>query len=209
MRSFLLGTVAALGLCPSIASAVVTINVDRVNVVPGAAQTAFIEVFGVDVEGNVNEQLNSFTIALNGQFATSGIRFGDADPTTFSFPKPTGHPYVFQAFPAVNPEDFGSSATRIQVGAATAGRTEVADIAGGVTGSGFVRLPIVIPASVVPGFYPVVVDLGAATALAGAGAPIVRTAGAQQGGIMVVPEPASLGLIVLGGLLTLRRRRVA
>jgi len=43
---------------------------------------------------------------------------------------------------------------------------------------------------------------------AGLGAPVVATLG-TQGSVTIVPEPASLGLIVLGGLLTLRRRRVA
>ena len=206
MRSFLLGAVAALGL-PAIASATVQINVERVEVVPDATQkVVFVEVFGQDLD-NTNEQLNSFSIALSAPtFTANGVRF--EAPETFVFPTPTGHPYVFQSFVGVVPEDFGTTFNRALTGAGLPGTTPANQVNITDALNGFVRIPIIVPANAAPGFYPIIVEAPPTTALAGLGAPIVSVPG-QGGGVQIVPEPASLGLIVLGGLLTLRRRRVA
>ena len=212
MRSILLGAAAALGLFPAIASAAVTFNVDSVTAQPSSIeQTVFVDVFGVDAAPDENELLNVFTIAINGVgFTPTGVRF--QLPTGATFPsatyKPTAHKFVFrdQGFelePGLT--NISSTASRIQVSSETIGPEDVANLTD--ANNGFIRLPIIIPANTGPGVFPINVDL-TSSQLGGAVAPIVTTLG-QQGSVTIIPEPASLGLIVLGGLLTLRRRRVA
>ena len=97
--------------------------------------------------------------------------------------------------------------TRVQIGAGTVGRNDVADITPSL--NGFFQLPVNIPASVTaPGLYAINIDT-TLLSLGGAGPAITATPSTVVGGINIVPEPASLGLIGLGGLLFLRRRRVA
>jgi hypothetical protein len=214
MRSYLLGAAAALGLFPVMASAVVQINVDRLDgVIPTAAQqTVYVDVFGVDMD-NTDERLNTYTISVN------GVGFsGTGNAPRFSFPaggtgslgsivRPSAaHPFVFGGLDTIPPiESFGSNAGRLQFASNTVEQTDEVNLS--ALRNGFIRLPVIIPANATPGTYPLVVDLSG-TQLAGLGAPVVATLG-TQGSVTIVPEPASLGLIVLGGLLTLRRRRVA
>jgi hypothetical protein len=211
MRSILLGAAVALGLAPTLALASVSINVDKVTALPSATeQTVFVDVFGVDLPPEENELLNVFTIAINGVgFSPTGVRF--QLPTGATFPgatyKPTAHKFVFrdQGFelePGLT--NVSSTASRIQVSSEAIGPEDVANLT--PANNGFIRLPIIIPANAT-GFFPINVDL-TSSQLGGAGAPIVTVLG-EQGSVTIVPEPASLGLIVLGGLLTLRRRRVA
>ena|SRR5688572_25259970 len=205
MRSFLLGAAAALGLFPAFASAVVRIDIERIEVIPtGTAQTVFLDVFGVDLDDQ-NEQLAAFTIGIDAPtFSAAGVRF--APEGNGILPKPSSaHPFVFSDFAGVEVEDFGSDFKRIQGGSGLAGSTQQVNLS--VLRNGLVRLPIMIPANAAPGVYAITVD-PTVTDLAGQGPVVVTVAGAA-GQVTVVPEPASLGLVVLGGLLTLRRRRVA
>lgn len=207
MRSFLLGAVAAIGLCPTVASAVVQLNVERVDVVPtGAQQIVYLDVFGDDLAPEENERLSGYTIGIAAPtFTDSGVRFNIPDDATTLDRPSAAHPYVFAAFPGVEPERaFSDFQTVFALGAiAGSGDANISP-----TLNGFFRLPVLIPANAGPGFFPVVIEPQPTTALAGnAGA--VPFAVGPGGGVNIVPEPASLGLIVLGGLLTLRRRRVA
>ena len=185
-------TLLVVALCPVAARATVVINVEQIVSVPtGADQTVYIEVFLRDLD-NTNEQLNAFSLALDAPlFSPNGIRFGP--PENGSFPTPVGHPYVFGAFSGVVPEDFGSTYNRIQVGAGTSGQTQNVDVTDAL--NGLVRIPIIIPANAPWTFNPVVVDIGPSTAFAGAGAPIVRTAGVS-GGLVTIPEPTSAGTLL-------------
>ena len=238
MRSILLGAAAALGLFPVLASAaVVTVNTGLYNtadgtvpttavsapIIPGPAEQRIIaEIFAVDNDpadatAAEQERLNTVTIRLlGGGFSTttggSAPRFNIPGATFGTAGRPTHHPYVFadlESIPAI--ENFGSQPNRLQFGITAPGQEDEADIintgANGTGKSGFLKLPIIIPANATPGTYTITVDL-AGSQLAGRGAPINLTAG-QAATFTIVPEPASLGLIVLGGLLTLRRRRVA
>ena len=212
MRSFLLGAVAAIGLAPAFASAAVILKIENSTVTDvSAQQTVFVTLYGEDATGD-NERMNAYTIALNG----TGPGFGSANgvrfqaPTTGNFGaagKPTApHPYVFGALDPVPPvENFSSTASRLQFGATAINQEDEVNVGNGL--DGFLRVPVIIPAGATPGVYTLSID-PAATSLAGLGAPIVATPGAA-GTITVVPEPASLGLIALGGLFALRRRRLA
>ena len=205
MRSFLLGAAAALGLFPAFASAVVRINIERIDVVPnGTAQTVFLDVFGEDLD-NANEQLAAFTIGIDAPtFSPTGVRF--APPGTGTLPKSSAaHPFVFSDFAGVEVEDFGSDFKRIQGGSGLAGSTQQVNLSD--LRNGFLSIPVLIPANAAPGTYAITLD-PTVTDLAGQG-PVVVTVAGTPGQVTIVPEPASLGLVVLGGLLTLRRRRVA
>ena len=203
MRAILLGAVAALGLCPAIASAVVTVKFKDITVVPtGADQVVDLDVWADPGPGDsVNEGLDAFTIAIDSVDFRNGVRFVlPAAGQTFQEPPQ----YVFTGRNAP-PEDFGSTADRIQVGAAITGAgVNISDVL-----NGLVRLRVLIPGSVTQGAYNARLDPGAFSL--GGTDPSLAAAVPEQGTgtITVIPEPASLGLIVFGGLLALRRRRVA
>jgi hypothetical protein len=218
MRSFLLGAVAAIGFCPAIASAAVTINLKPQGMVPDAANKITvdkpsadlnlrIEVFGVDTDGS-NERLNAYTIALQGV----GNGFGDATNIRFSVPgstfgipgRPTEHPFVFKDLETIPPiENFSSTPSKLQFASTAVGQEDEVDITPNL--NGFIAAPLVIPATVAPGIYTLTIST---TSLAGQGAPIVSTPGVPLT-IEVVPEPATMGLVLVGGLFALRRRRLA
>jgi len=213
MRSYLLGAAAALGLFPVMASAVVSVNGDRLEVIPGAAQqTVYIDVFGVDVD-NTDERLNTYTIAVNAPLFSGTVanmpRFqipagGTGSLGSVVRPSPA-HPFVFGGLETIPPiESFGSTPSRLQFASNAIEQTDEVNL--GTTRNGFIRLPIIVPANAAPGIYNLNIER---VELAGLGAPIVGTIGTSVPTLVIVPEPASLGLVGLGGLLMLRRRRVA
>ena len=231
MRSILLGAAAALGLFPAMVSAaVVRIDsqlYDSTGLVPLPAtpivplptqQTVLAEIFGTDLDG-ADERLTAVTIRAIGEgFSTtttgSAPRF--QFPTPASAARPTQHPYVFglgEGGPAseIQPpvENFGTQPNRLQFGITVVGQDDEVNIVNPPNGhrDGFIKVPIIIPANATPGTYSIRIDLSGSQ-IAGAGAPITVQAG-PAATFTIVPEPASMGLIVLGGLLALRRRRVA
>lgn len=205
MRAILLGAVAALGLCPAIASAIVVVNVGTTQVVQSATDRVVpVDVWCDPTEGDTtNDALDAFTIGFDAPtFTDSGVRFQVPSGAPWPTPDPE-HPYVFTGKNAP-PEDFGSSFNRAQVGAAIT--TAGVDITDSL--NGLVRLQVVVPANTPVGFYRVVIDPAAFSL--GGGPSLAAAAPGTAGGVdVVIPEPASLGLIVFGGLLALRRRRVA
>jgi hypothetical protein len=218
MRSLLLGAVAALGLCPAFASAAVTINLApqgqpdsstlTVNAT-NADQPIRIEVFGNDLDGS-DERLNAYTIAIQG----AGPGFGDPNGVRFSVPgstfgtagRPTNHPFVFKDLETIPPiENFSSTPVKLQFASTAVGQEDEVNI--DPTHNGFLAAPLIIPANAPGGVYTISV---VTTSLAGQGAPIVSTAGTPLTITVVgVPEPATMGLVLVGGLFALRRRRLA
>jgi hypothetical protein len=198
--------VAAFGLFPAIASAVVTVKVGSVSVNQSPTdQTVNVDVWAqVDPADTTNELMDAFTIALDAPtFSATGPRFVLPASGTFLTPDPE-HPYVFTGKDAP-PGDFASDQKRIQVGAAIS--STGVDITPNL--NGLVRLQVMVPGNTAPGAYSIVLDPGAFSL--GGGPALVAVPDPTGGGVNVigVPEPASLGLIGLGGILFLRRRRVA
>ena len=178
---------------------------------PATDQTIRVEVFGNDVTSE-DEHLNAYTIAVQGAGSSGGKAFGDATGVRFVVPagsfgtagRPTAHPYVFKNLDTIPPiENFSSTTSKLQFASTAVEQTDEANITD--TLNGFIAMPILIPAGKAPGVYTLTV---VTTSLAGNGAPIVSTPGVPAT-ITITPEPASLGLVVIGGLFALRRRRLA
>ena len=215
MRLMLLGAAAALGLCPVVASAVVVVRAENVFANPG--ERIPIEIFAEPGDAT-NERLEAFTIAVEApQFAAANApkfvipaprkRSGqEADPSApllQIFDRTVNKGYVFG--PAgeepIDPAGFSDTDTVLL----SATGTSQVDIENPIR-SGFGRILVQIPANAPIGsVFAITID-PTFLSLAG-GTFIAAVPGA--GSITIVPEPASMGLIVLGGLLTLRRRRVA
>jgi hypothetical protein len=207
MRFTLLGAVATLGLCPAIASAVVMVRTEDVSGAPG--QTISCEVFAVPSDGS-DERLTGFTIAVDAPSfnVPNGPSFviPAPGPTGSVFALPTSHPYVFAAFPGNDPVDPAGLSDRDTAFLAAALGQGEANIEQNLR-DGFAKLMISIPATALPGqTYAITID-PIFTALGSQGAPIIVTPGTST--LTIVPEPASLGLIGIAGLLALRRRRMA
>lgn len=213
MRLMLLGAAAALGLCPMVASAVVVVRAD--NVVGNPGELIPIEIFASPSDAT-NERLEAFTIAVEApSFAAANApKFvipaprrrtgaGPEDPILQVFDRTTNKGYVFgpTGEEPIDPAGFSDEDT-VLLSATNASPVDIDD----PIRSGFARLMVQIPANAQIGqVFPITID---PTFLSLAG-PALITAVPGLGSITVVPEPASMGLIVLGGLLTLRRRRVA
>lgn len=147
MRFAGVACLVVLALCPATASAVVVVHVDLRH--PGEFRADGVHLFDVWLETNdqINERLDAFTIAINGpRNQPDGVRF--LQPVQL----PTiRHPYVFAGFTQSEPEDFGSTFNRVQVGAAITGPG--VDITNGM---GLFSIPVYVPASSVG--YPFVID---------------------------------------------------
>ena len=202
MRSILLGAVAALGLWPAVASAVIVVRPTSQSANPG--QLVSVEVFAdpATLVAGVNERLNAYTMTVSApQFA------GPNDPSfvipaNFTFAVPEN--YVFG--PNDPPFDPTSGSNRALVFlSATASSPAEVDIAEGR--NRFARVEIRVPETAIVGTnYVLTVDQDFLS-LGSAGAPIEAIGG--TGTLTIVHEPASLGLVAIGGRLALRRRRTA
>lgn len=203
MRTALIAFLSAIGLAPVAASAVVIVRMDDVNVAPtGADQIVWVDVWADPGVGDTtDEMLDAFTIAIDGPSnQQNGVRF--LPPVILP---PAAHPYVFQDFPGSEPADFGSTFNRMQVGAATAGAGQTANITD--TRNGLFSIPVFIPGNAQPGYYPVAFDPAAFSLgggptlnLAVPGRPIV---------IIIGPEPSTLGFLPLVVFMLARIHRPA
>jgi hypothetical protein len=199
--------------CPAaIASAVVTVKPENVTVTPnGSDQTVSIEVFATNPDDSENERLNAYTISLDAPtFAASGNAPHFIIPSSFAFADPTAHPYVFAAFPGNGPVDPAglSDFKTVLLSAALGGTGQEANISNNL--NGFAKIQVMVPAGTPAGVYPINIPQpaeGGFLSLGSAGPSIVAVG--APGLLTVAPEPGSLGLIAIGGLLALRRRRVA
>ena len=203
--------VLALAFFPAAASALVQVNVGRVDVVPNRAdQIVSFEVFATNADASENERLNAFTIALEASnFSPTGIRFVvppvDPGSGTIPFDVPTENPYVFGAYPGNGPVDptGQSDYNTVFLSAALGGTGQEANISDAL--NGFAKVSVLIPASAPFGFYAINLDPNFLS-LGSAGAPITAVAAP---GVFLWPEPGVLGLLGVAGIFALRRRRAA
>lgn len=196
MRIARVACLLALAFLPATASAAVVVHVDLRF--PWEFPVDGIYLFDVwlETDDQVNERLDAFTIAIDGpRNQPNGVRF--LQPIQL----PTArHPYVFAGVPGSEPEDFGSTYNRVQVGAAITGAgVDVTD------GMGLFAIPVYVPAF--SGGYPFVID-PQAFSLGGSG-PLVAVPSPLPGGIGFPAEPATLTLLFPALLMLARTRRPA
>ena len=204
MRSILLGAVAAVGLWPAVASAVVTVRPGNYTAGPG--ETVAIEVYAdaSTLTPATHEHLNAYTMTMSAaEFA------GANDPSfvvpgnfTFEINSDLTHQYVFTATdPPFDPTS-GSNRGLVFLSAAPG----QADTDMDVVKNGFGKIMVTVPANAPFKTYTLRVD-NDFLSLGGSAGTIEATGG--TGTLTIIPEPASLGLVAIGGLLALRRRRTA
>jgi hypothetical protein len=206
---------------PSVTPGAVTINLkpqgltpdasNRLLLVPGASDyTVRIEVFGTDADGS-DERLNAYTIAITGSGLgnpfgdATGVRFGVPGSTFGAAGRPVEHPFVFKDLETTPPiENFSSTPSKLQFASTAVGQDDEVNI--DPAHSGFIAAPLIIPADAPPGVYTISVTT---TSLAGLGAPIVSTAGVPLTIMTILPEPSTVGLLLVPPLALLLRRRGA
>jgi hypothetical protein len=222
MRNILLGAAtAALALAPSVASAAFVLTVPEITTdVPATATTVNVDIFFSEIDpATANNTLAGFAVRLDvDKGSATGIHLPTNKPTGVGLSPATadGHPYIFltagtnpddgtpaPARPAIpaNDEAYGP-ATITAAGLADAGREPAIPL-----GAGVLRVPLVIEPGVAPGVYALTLDPLVTSFANAAGDPIAVSL--DNGFINVTPEPASLSLLGLGGLFSLRRRRMA
>lgn len=210
MRNVFLGIVSALAF-PAVASAALQLNVESLNVVSDADQTRFIEVFFTESAPVTAEELGTIGLALNltgANVGPSGVRFGGVELVTPT----TDRPFVFREFAGTTLTNQGSTPTLLNfvinapLDPANSTRSLTTDPD---NMEGVLRIPVVIPAGTVGtfglSFNPSFTVLNNADGTEEI--PFVATTGTITAA--PIPEPASLGLLAVGGLLALRRRRMA
>ena len=204
MRSILLGAVAAVGLWPAVASAVVTVRPSAATGTPG--QTVPVEVYAdpATLTAGTHEHLNAYTMTMAALTFVNAADPSFVVPANFTFEINTDptHGYVFTA--ADPPFDPTSGSDRKRVFLSAAPGTADTDL--DATKNGFGRVMVSIPANAQPGTYTLAVE-NDVLSLGGSAGTIEAIGGTNT--FVVVPEPASLGLVGIGGLLALRRRRTA
>jgi hypothetical protein len=194
---------------PVAASAAVKLNIeDKTGLLPGAGMQFVDVVFEATGENaTVNEQLGLFDIGLRlvkrGGGALSGVSFAPpylAKPTNaegFIFPDTADFTVI--------PEDSGADRAFANVDANTAGNYDI------VTGKKLARIYFTVDQIADPlAVYEIRINPGLTVITAGAGDdPNIVADFSDVGVISFIPEPGSLSLLAIGGLLALRRRRTA
>ena len=207
-RAAVFGIGCVLAALPSIASGAIRLRGEDKQVVPGVPQTVTLDIFAEGIGDAENEQLFAYDIGFLLNRASGGtlgeVSFAPpyaTKPDNFVFgDQPTD--FLVAGSPAPTPTSFLLNVIN--------NGTVLPDIT--TTPVKVARVVVNIPAGVLPGVYNVTYssDLTAF----GSGDPTrenpaINTALTDMATIEVVPEPASLGLLAVGGLLALRRRRIA
>lgn len=196
-----------LAVLPAAASATVTVRVDPGTYTwNGQDQVVSWEVYAEDTGPVENERLNAFTVQLDmPEWTPNGIRFLIPPPDHRGwtpFQQTTEHPYVFAGFPDSDPFDpsGGSDYNTLRLAGVIWEPNQAVDI--GPARSGLGKVDVFVPAN--SPFWGTMVFSPVFTSMAGPDGeiPVVT----QSATWVVIPEPASLGVLALGATLVVRRR---
>jgi hypothetical protein len=209
-RVAVLGIGCVLAFVPSVAFAALRVELpDKLDLLPG--QTSFVDVMVEDVAPTENEQLAgydlSFVLTKVSGNAPGAIKFVGTGTTGYAQLPPDN--FVF------NPADteLAIAPTR-PVPSESAFVVAVinnADVGADVTGQKkIIRVPLAVDATALDAVYRLSLSPARTAFLSGdpeREVPELDIVITDTGTLAVVPEPASLSLLALGGLLALRRRR--
>jgi len=213
MRKLLIGALSAFALVPGLAQAALVLNleqgpttaVNRGSTVP--LELFFNEPVAASEAANAFQAVLKITPAGGGVFEESpdspGDAFADLPQSRTYFGDTIGPNSRTPAFPTASFQTPDRSQIVVSILSASASKNvDVTD------NMGLIRVPIDISPNATG---PVTVQL-VSFSLADAAGNLIPVAPGNVTSVIpvnVVPEPASLGLLAIGGLLTLRRRRVA
>jgi hypothetical protein len=200
MRNIYLGIVSACVLAPSIASAALTLTVPEVSARPG--DSGVLEIFFTETGTPTDENLSVYSLGID-LLNANGVSFGPAPRVNV----PTDRRFVFADVAGATLEDLGSDADSIR-SFASLPLSVLEGVNIGPNNPGVLRIPFTVPVGTAPGLRPVVInttEIAATDFVDEVGELILFTP--DNGFIDVVPEPTALGLLGIGGVLFLRRRR--
>jgi PEP-CTERM motif len=212
MKRAVMGFGIALALMPSVASAALFARIQDKTVdtgVAGYTPLQTVDLVFEDTSTGDNEMLFAYDFGIELVSPTGATPIGFSTPAAI---RGTDPGFIFQRSTfRVTPES--RLPTHVLVNAENtgdpdAGEENLSDI---TTGERFGRLQIDIPASAAPGVYTVrFVPIETVFSTGDENRPSILPFDVSDvGTITVVPEPGSLSLLAIGGLLALRRRRTA
>jgi hypothetical protein len=199
-------------LIPSIASAALSLQIgpqsspatpDAEHPATGSGGTKFLDLIFSEFNPTENEGLFAYDLALRvvrpaGVPAGSGLRLGGAERPSDNYvlDVPSGSTFTVAE----------NNAEHLLVNVAS--NNDLADI---TTGKKAARIFYTVDPGAIPGDYKIVFDT--ASTVFGSGEPNrdlnIQVTLTDAGVIRVVPEPATLSVLGITGLLALRRRRAA